>query len=209
MRRICRQCATQYEGDPGSTLCPDCVAATRKSTVRDRTCRACGITFPGGPRAWYCPACRLERKRAADRDIKRSGPARPLGSTDTCTVCGGEYTVCGGRQRYCPGCAPDAVKAIDRAQGLEWYAANGDPDQRRTQRQAGAATVPCVICGTVFAPKGKSLTCSPSCSRELTRRNNQRYEATHRAERNDYRRELRRSKQRDPGSGQDQSNEEG
>ena len=82
-----------------------------------------------------------------------------------------------------------------RGKHLEWYAANSDPDQRRAQRQAGAVPVPCVICGTLFVPKGMSLTCSPSCSREQARRNNQRYEETHRAERNAYRRNRRKTKE--------------
>ncbi|MBQ7344500.1 MAG: hypothetical protein IJW45_00370 [Oscillospiraceae bacterium] len=198
MLRICRQCAKQYEGKPSSTLCPDCAAASRKNVVRDRTCRTCGITFPGGPRAWYCPTCRRERRRAMDREAKRSGPARTLGSTDICTVCGDQYTVNSGRQRYCPACAPDAVKAIDRAQGLEWYAANSDPDQRRAQRQAGAAPITCVICSKAFTPRDSSLTCSPSCSRELSRRHNQRYEREHREERNAYHRErLKKTKGED------------
>ena len=194
MLRICRQCAKQYEGKPGSTLCPDCVTAARKSTIRDRTCRTCGITFPGGPRAWYCPSCRLERRRAAGREARRTGPARPLGSTDICVVCGGEYIVNGGHQRYCPACAPDAIKAADRIQALEWYAANGDPDQRRTQRQAGTAPIPCVICGRAFTPSDSSHTCSSVCGRELARRNAQRYEHDHRQERNSYHRELRKKK---------------
>lgn len=194
MLRICRQCATQYEGDPGSTLCPDCVATGRKSTLRDRVCRTCGATFPGGPRAWYCPTCRLERRRAADREFKHRGTARPLGSIDTCTVCGSAYTVTGSRQRYCPGCATEATRAADRTQALEWYAANGDPAHRRAQRLAGAAPIPCVICGQEFTPRDASHTCSPSCSKELSRRNTLRYDQDHRRERNAYRCQLRQTK---------------
>lgn len=186
MLRICRQCATQYEGAPGSTRCPDCVAKNKKSTVRDRICRTCGITFPGGPRAWYCPGCRAERTREANRRHQRNGPARLLGSTDICTVCGGPYTVTGSRQRYCPNCAPEAIAAVDREQGRRWNAENQPANQRRAQRHAGAATIPCKVCSKLFIPTGAALTCSPECSMELTRQNRSAYEQQNRKNRNQY-----------------------
>lgn len=111
MRRICRTCKVEYEGDPGSTLCPACVKAQKATTIRTRVCRTCGAEFPGGPRAWYCPGCRSDRQREQSRDAKRrkaAGKTRAIGSTDTCTICGNAYTVNSGRQRYCPDCAPDA-----------------------------------------------------------------------------------------------------
>lgn len=184
MLRICRQCGTQYEGKPGSTLCSGCVAVNRKNVIRDRICRECGITFPGEPRAWYCPKCRMERKRVADRHSSRYGPARPLGSIDVCVICGNQYIVKSGNQRYCSVCSENATKAADRTQGREWYAQNGDPERRRIQRQACAAPINCRVCGKAFVPTAPSVTCSKECSQELSRLNCQRYEAEHRDERN-------------------------
>ena len=191
MQRICRQCGTQYQGKPGSTLCPNCVAVNRKNVIRDRTCRGCGAVFPGGPRAWYCPDCRRDRRRAASQRARRNGTARPIGSIDRCEICSGEYTVSSGRQRYCPACAPQAVAAVDREQGRQWHLENGNADRRRDQRRAGTAMIPCKVCGELFAPTDSSLTCSPNCSREHNRRLAKVWETDHRQQRNDYRRERR------------------
>ena len=48
MKRICKYCGKEYDGDPGSSCCPDCAAAQRATTLRPRTCRQCGVTFDGG-----------------------------------------------------------------------------------------------------------------------------------------------------------------
>lgn len=165
MKRICKYCGATYDGDPGSSACPDCVAAQKKTTLRPRTCRQCGKTFPGGPRAWYCPECRHERRKAADLRCKRNGPARPIGSTDTCEICGVEYTVNSGLQRYCPACAADAARENDRKQARRWYAENGSPAERKAVRKAAAAPIACVVCGKMFVPTDASKTCSPECSR--------------------------------------------
>lgn len=193
MRRICRTCKVEYEGSPGSTLCPSCVREGRKSTIRDRVCRTCGAEFPGGPRAWYCPGCREQRKKAQAHDYHRrkvAGKSRPIGSEDLCEICGKPYTVNSSRQRYCPECAPAAWAEADRQQGREWYAANADPDKRRLTRQAHAAELLCIICGKSYIPTDASKTCSPECSAELHRRNASTWESTHRPQRNAYRREL-------------------
>lgn len=58
MKKICKYCGAGYDGDPGSSACPDCVRKQRQTSIRQRICRQCGIEFPGGPRAWYCPECR-------------------------------------------------------------------------------------------------------------------------------------------------------
>lgn len=111
----CRICGKPYKGENnGSTVCSDCVAAARKTTIRFRVCRECGQTFPGGPRAWYCPECRAKRKKEQKHRYQTAGPVRPIGSTDTCVVCGKPYTVDSGRQKYCPDCAEAAVKAVVR-----------------------------------------------------------------------------------------------
>lgn len=190
MLRICRTCKVEYEGDPGSTLCPVCVKAQKSTTVRPRVCRTCGAEFPGGPRAWYCPVCRADRQRKQSRAAKRrkaAGETRSLGSEDRCAICGKAYTVNSGRQRYCPDCAPEAWAEADRQQGRAWYAANGDPDARRELRKTHAAELLCVICGKPYIPADASKTCSGACSAELARRTAARRDAK--------RRPRRRSKQ--------------
>lgn len=131
--------------------------------MKNHNCKICGAVFMGGPRATYCPVCRAEIIRQRDRDRKRNGPSRKLGSTDICAVCGKTYTVTSGMQRYCPDCAIDAIRAIDRAQGREYYQANKEwlkPVRNQRRRK----TIVCVICGKEFPANGKpTVTCSPEC----------------------------------------------
>ena len=195
MKRICRICQTQYDGDPGSTLCPDCVSEQKKTTVRIRVCRACGTTFPGGPRAWYCPDCRAERKRQQQLDYAKrasSGNVRHIGSVDICIRCGESYEVSSGNQRYCPSCAPIAWAEADRAQALEYYNAHADPDARRQQRAAHTSEICCAVCGKPFVPTSPSITCSAACSDRLAKINSATWEKAHRQERTKYHRERRR-----------------
>lgn len=192
MRRLCKYCGAEYDGDPGGSCCPDCAARQRETTLRPRTCRACGATFCGGPRAWYCPTCRAERKAEATRRYRQAGPARPLGSEDLCEICGQPYTVMSARQRYCTGCAEDAIRAVDRQQSLAWNREHTTPDQRRRTRQNATATIRCVICGRGFVPRTVAKTCSPECSMELKRQNMARFEQENREARNAYRAKRRR-----------------
>ena len=200
MLRICRRCRSEYNGDPGSTLCPSCVREGRKTTIRDRVCRTCGAAFPGGPRAWYCPDCRADRQKAQSRDYHRrkaAGKTRSIGSEDLCEICGNPYTVSSGRQRYCPDCAPAAIAEADRQQGRAWYASNAAPDARRELRQSHAAELKCVICGRPYKPTDASATCSPACSAELHRRTASAWEKDHRAERTQYHRKRRNNQKED------------
>lgn len=179
MLRICRTCKVEYEGGPGSTLCPACVKAQKSTTIRTRVCRTCGVAFPGGPRAWYCPDCRRERKRVQKNQANaraRAGTTRKLGSEDLCVVCGGKYTVKSGNQHYCPGCAEEAVRVIDRQQSKDWNAANTTPEVRRELRQAQAAELLCVICGRPYVPNSASLTCSAECAVKNRRRKRKAWE---------------------------------
>lgn len=197
MQRICKYCGKEYGGGPGSSACPDCVAKHKQSTLRARQCRSCGVTFQGGPRAWYCPDCRYERNLVRDREHKRNGPQRLLGSMDKCVICGGEYIVSGGLQRYCPSCAPEAVREIDRAQARQWQADNMTPQERKDTRKAATASIPCVICGKLFAPTAAAKTCSPECRAILSKRNTAQWERTHKEQRNEYRRNRRKEDKND------------
>lgn len=192
MRRICRYCGRQFEGDPGANACPDCVESRRHVVMLPRICRTCGIIFRGGPRAWYCPECRAERRRQHDREAKsraKAGATRPIGSTAYCDACGMPYSVRGGLQRYCPDCAPELVRrhAIEGAKA--WNAVHATPEQRKTVRKAHAAPIRCVVCGRQFVPASAAVTCSGECSAKLAKRQGAEYEHRYQEERNAYHRE--------------------
>ena len=197
MLRICRKCRVEYQGDPGSSLCPACVKADRTSTIRDRVCRTCGATFLGGPRAWYCPTCRIDRQKAQDREAKRrkaEGKTRAIGSEDICTICGNPYTVASGLQRYCPKCAPAAWAEADRQQGRDYYTAHRDPVARKAQRKAHAADLLCAVCGKPYKPTDASHTCSLACSAKLQKQTAASWEKAHREQRNQYQKKRRNAK---------------
>lgn len=168
--RNCKRCGNPYQTDrPDTYLCPACsVAAKRESVIKPRVCRQCGAVFSGGPRAWYCPDCRAERRRASDHRCHANGTVRPIGSTDKCEICGAEYTVRSSRHRYCDGCAADAVKKIDAAAAIAYYAANRDAINARRAELRKDRKV-CVICGAVFDSDLPTVTCSADCAAALRR----------------------------------------
>lgn len=192
MRRICKYCGREYEGDPSGSCCPACAAEQRRTSVRQRICQTCGATFQGGPAALYCPDCRTERKREQYRKFRQQGAHRKLGSTDFCVVCGKPYVVHGGQQHYCPDCRPIEYRRLDREASRRWNAENTTPDGRRAERQAASAPISCVICGKLFVPQTTTITCSPECRAEYRRRKAREYEQGHQDNRNEYHREMRR-----------------
>ena len=152
------------------------------STLAMRTCRQCGISFMGGPRAWYCPDCRYERQKEStrlSRRRKRLGLTRDLGSTDYCVVCAKPYVVESSNQKYCAKCAPEAIRAIDRQQSLEWSREKlKDKDYvvaRNEKRRAKVMKKTCPICGK---PTNGENYCCESCAdagrRYLATRNTKR-----------------------------------
>ena len=195
MLRSCRICGKQYEGDPGTSCCSDCVKKQRSTSVKSRFCQICGRSFDGGPAARYCPECRRERKQEADRRFKKNGPMRKLGSEDKCIVCGKTYIVCGSKQRYCPDCALEAIRRIDNAQSLAWEVEYAPPEKRKEIRHAAAVPITCVICGEQFSPTDGAKTCSQACSVALSRRRNKEFEASHREERRAYHNNRRKAKE--------------
>ena len=140
--------------------------------MRDRVCRQCGTIFSGGPRAAYCPTCRAERNKEATRRYKKSGAARPIGSTDICKRCGAEYVVDGCRQVYCKRCAADAVGDTVRAHKRDYNAANRDRLNAHKQAMREDRSV-CVVCGRVFSPSTPTVTCSSDCATALRKRRQQ------------------------------------
>lgn len=195
MKRVCKYCGKTYEGDPGSSACPDCVAKNKKTTIRERTCTVCGATFMAGPSSKFCPSCLADRKREQAARRRKTGTARPLGSTDKCLACGQEYIVTGGRQKYCRECAEQAMRENDRKKSKEWNNANTTPEQRKAERKAASAEIPCVVCGKLFVPTDASITCSPECKKIHRKRACAKYESENREYRNEYQKNRIRKKE--------------
>lgn len=121
MERRCKACGRIFDGTSDTRLCPGCRLKTQQANVyRPRVCTVCGASFVGTPRALYCPACRAKIKSQRDREHRRTGPARPLGSVDHCLRCGKEYVVRGGLQKYCADCTWIAQREADRIKSKEW-----------------------------------------------------------------------------------------
>lgn len=139
--------------------------------IYNRLCRRCGVSFEGGPRSWYCPDCRKQRGKERAKKYRKNGFQRHLGDTDYCRHCGKPYIVQSGQQRFCKECGEINHKLVDAQQSLSYYRKNKDAinparnERRRELRQA--VDRKCVVCGNLFKPKGKQLTCSKECRREM------------------------------------------
>lgn len=168
----CKHCGTLFETDKqGAYLCPECALASRQAShYRERVCIDCGKPFMGYPASRRCEVCAAERKRQVDREYKKRGPARPIGSTDICQKCGKPYIVSGGAQKYCKDCAEEAVRDKVRA-AKQKYMAEYMTDDRIAAKEANRTNNKvCLICGAVFDDGQPSVTCSPECNRELKKR---------------------------------------
>lgn len=167
---VCRRCGKPFAPETVSqTMCPACrLEARRASYRRERICQDCGQPFIGVPRQRRCPRCQAAAEAEWNRAHKRTGPRRPLGSTDTCERCGAPYVVQSGAQRYCPACGPIALAENERAKKRR---------EKAAERAAGIPTfhapivTVCAVCGRPFhAKRYRATTCSPECKRELDRR---------------------------------------
>lgn len=162
--KSCKKCGRAFDtGKQGAYLCPECADASRKSSVcLPRVCSYCGATFLGFPRSFRCPACQHAAQLARQREYRRHGPSRPLGSVDKCEVCGAEYIVSSGLQRYCKACADQAITETIRARKRAYNADNADwlvplKEANRSNNKV------CVVCGAVFDSSTCTVTCSPEC----------------------------------------------
>lgn len=186
MKRICKYCGKTYDGDPGSSACPECVEKNKRTTIRQRVCSVCGATFMAGPSSKFCPVCLTERKREQAARRRKNGTARPLGSIDKCLACGKDYVVKGGKQKYCPDCSEREIRENDRKKSREWNAKNSDPNERKAERKAAGAEIPCVVCGKMFVPTSSTLSCSPECRKIYQKRSHAEWETKNREKRNSY-----------------------
>lgn len=166
--RKCPECGKMFPGNGDSRLCPECVRESRKQgVIRDRICVDCGASFPGGPRAKRCPECRIIARRENSKNFKREGPRRPLGSTDTCLLCGKEYIVEGGRQKYCRSCRRDGTLLWQRKHKKEY---NKRPEQIKAKRQSREERQKvCKYCLRVFWSNVSSNYCSDYCRKQQER----------------------------------------
>ena len=162
--RQCTRCGRRFAARTiYQSVCDDCRALMRSTTLAVRICRTCGAQFVGGPRAWYCPSCRVERTRAAKRahrERRARGLAVRLGSTRKCAVCGSEFAICAARQIYCSRCAAAAYAAVDREQARMRYKRLGNPPHSRPVRL-------CAVCGATIPRGRRADTCSDACARRL------------------------------------------
>lgn len=171
-QHICKQCGKIYLTDKeDSWLCPECADASKRNVFRQKICAVCGVAFIGYPRSKYCPQCRVEARRKTERDFKKHGPSRPLGSIDLCANCGKEYTVTSGLQRYCPDCAKVVVREKINAAKRK-YARDHREEINAKKADLRKDRRVCVVCGKSFTSSTPSVTCSPECAAEYRRQKN-------------------------------------
>ena len=164
----CKRCGKIIEATGEQAYCKECRNIIKaESVMRTRICKECRIEFTGGPRASYCPECRKERQKKADRERKkRKTSARPIGSIDTCEICGKEYIVSSGRQKYCKECAENAVKEKVRAHKKIYMQERREINEERKKDRKENRKI-CLICGRAFQAETNTVTCSKDCAEKL------------------------------------------
>lgn len=164
--RVCQVCGASFTGSPDQHYCPKCAKIKKQDTVvKERVCEDCGKKFYGGPRARRCPECAYAARQKTDREHKRRGTMRPLGSTDKCVICGAEYTVLSGRQKYCSqACQRIGVLAWQREhkKGYNIVSGQGVKKQKRREEQQRV----CAYCLRPFTKGANWNTCSEYCKKE-------------------------------------------
>lgn len=164
--RACQVCGKPFYGSTDCYYCPACARVKKLDTVvKIRTCHDCGVEFYGGPRARRCPDCAHKAQQETNRQHKRSGAKRPLGSVDRCAICGAEYTVVSGRQKYCSdSCQRKGVLAWQK-EHKRGYSKSSGQDIKKQERRKQAQKI-CVYCLQTFASDKPSNTCSSYCRKE-------------------------------------------
>lgn len=166
---VCKDCGKIYLTDKNeSWYCPECAKEHAKDVLIDRVCSRCGAKFVGYPNSKYCPACLPEVIRERNREQRRSGPARPIGSIDLCQKCGKEYIVKSGLQKYCSDCAAEAIREKARARKRQYNRDNREyfNSLRRCVKDGRKV---CIVCGNPFNSDTPTVTCSPECAAEHKR----------------------------------------
>lgn len=163
---ICKNCGKIYlTNKRESWYCPQCAKELKSYVGRKKVCARCGVEFIGYPRSKYCVACAPIVDAEHQRNFRRNGPARPIGSIDICENCGKEYVVNSGRQKYCPECAKVVVKENIKAQKREWNRQHQEEIKKKRAEMKKDRRV-CIICGKTFSSPTPTVTCSPECAAE-------------------------------------------
>lgn len=167
----CKRCGGLFDTDKtGAYLCPACsLQAKLDSVCRERTCIDCGATFMGYPKSKRCPDCQAAVNRERERMHKRTGPKRPLGSTDHCEACGAEYVVESGRQRYCKKCARSETANNIRAAKRVYQAEYLTPERLEQKAENRSYNKVCPVCGNVFDTGRPDVYCSDECRKSVLR----------------------------------------
>lgn len=165
-KRVCQVCGKPFCGPPDCYYCPACAKVKKLDTViKIRTCQDCSARFYGGPRAKRCPDCAYKAQQETDRQHKKNGTKRPLGSIDKCQWCGAEYTVNSGRQKYCSdACQREGVLAWQREHKRGYNKMSGQ-DIKKMERRKQAKKI-CVYCLRPFTSNTSTNLCSGYCRRE-------------------------------------------
>lgn len=164
-------CGKPFSGSTDCHYCPECAKQKKLDTViKIRICQECGAEFYGGPRARRCPDCACKAQQEINKQYKKRGSKRPIGSIDKCEVCGAEYIVTSSRQKYCSG-------ACQRKGVLEWqrehkkgYSKQSGQDAKKQERR-GAAKKICVYCLRTFTSDKPTNLCSDYCRSEQKKLN--------------------------------------
>lgn len=165
-QKVCQVCGKPFYGGTDCHYCPDCAKLKKSDTaVRIRTCKDCGVDFFGGPRAKRCPNCAHIARKETQRQYKKRGAMRPIGSIDKCRICNAEYAVVSGRQKYCSDeCQRKGVLEWQRAHKKGYHRASGQ-DIKKMQRRSQVQKV-CMYCLRPFTSNTPTNVCSDYCRTE-------------------------------------------
>lgn len=144
-------------------------------------CIDCGKLIYRPIKCIRCEACQLTINQERHKVHQRTKPARPLGSTDICTICGKPYIVESGLQKYCPDCREAATRAsIARRKNAYMAEKRKDPEAAAQMREANQAALSpslCATCGKPFISKFGAIYCCEACRKEGKRRYDQTYDS--------------------------------
>lgn len=144
-------------------------------------CIDCGKLIYRPIKCIRCEACQLAINQERHKEHQRAKPARPLGSTDICTVCGKPYIVESGLQKYCPDCREAATRAsIARKKNAYMAKKRKDPEaaaQMREAKQAALSPSLCATCGKPFISKFGAIYCCEACRKEGRRKYDKTYDS--------------------------------
>lgn len=165
-KRVCQVCGRPFYGSVDCYYCPECAKIKKADTVvRIRACQDCGVEFFGGPRARRCPDCAYKAQKETNRQHKKNGAMRPLGSVDKCVVCGKDYIVTSGRQKCCSKeCQRISVLEWQREHKTEYNKVSGQ-DAKKQERRKNSQKI-CVYCLRPFKSNTSSNLCSDYCREE-------------------------------------------